>query len=481
MKPKTYPESITGKELEFIRSYLLNEAGRIKAPALKAVPKTLVEQLRVPELSSDNLSEHIFWRVNGLTDYPKRCITCNSPITKFHSFSRGYPHLRCSAKCSNSDTTVKQKKIAASISKYGTPFPLQSMEVKKKVRHKVIQRHEKTKQEVIELIKCQGFSVVAGETFSDEWVLTCECGHTFSQIPPTWSRWNTGWKTICPACSRGSSSQEKEIARFIENLGFTIERRNRTILAPLEIDIYIPELKLGVEFNGLYWHSDDKLRHKLKADAAKMANIKLIQIFEHEWDQRQEQVIARLKSALKLNTRIYARQTKLVSVTSRQAHDFFMINHLHGSANGGCNFYGLEKDGQLLQVISITKSRFSKLAPYELLRSATVHGVTVVGGLSKLIKHAVRIHGPMVTYADRCWGEGESYALAGGKFVDTTMPGYLWWKGNEILSRYHTQKRHINKLLGNMYDPNKSEDENMRAAGWRKLWNAGNSIYLFGV
>jgi hypothetical protein len=158
-----------------------------------------------------------------------------------------------------------------------------------------------------------------------------------------------------------------------------------------------------------------------------------------------------------------------------------MTNHLHGSANGGCNFYGLEKDGQLLQVISISKSRFSKLAPYELLRSASMQGITVVGGLSKLIKHAVREHGSLVTYADRCWGEGESYVLAGGTFMGVTMPGYLWWRGDITVSRYHTQKQSIGRLLGENYDPEKTEDENMRAAGWRKLWNAGNSIYLFGA
>lgn len=484
MKPKTYPATISGQELKFIQDYLLTETGSLKAPALKATPQILKDQLILAAgqqgLKSDDLSECIFWIVNSLNAYPKMCSACCGPITKFHSFSRGYPHSRCSKKCSNTDTEVKKKKQQTSIAKYGTIFPNQSNEVKAKIRNKLIGRFADTKQSVVNLIEQQGFKVKEqGLTFSDAWTLQCECSHCFTVILPTWSRWNTNWKTICPKCSRGSSSQEKELARLIESFGFDIKRRDRTLIAPLEIDIFIPSLNLAIEFNGLYWHSDDRMRHVQKLEACKERGIKLIQIFEHDWNNRKPIVISRLKSALGLNLKIHARKTKVIEVNSRIAKEFFDKNHLGGNARGAKYFYALKYEDKMVQMISICASRFSKKAELEILRSASIDGITVVGGLSKLIKHAsTNLKKSIMTYADRCWGEGISYQKAGGRFEGTSPPSYIWWKGDRIVSRYYTQKRQISKIIDNV-DPSLSEQENMRKAGWRQLWNTGNTIYVF--
>lgn len=59
----------------------------------------------------------------------------------------------------------------------------------------------------------------------------------------------------------------------------------------IELDIYIPEIKLGIEYNGVYWHSTmykDKFYHSDKVRFARNAGIKLIQIFEDAWLSEQE-------------------------------------------------------------------------------------------------------------------------------------------------------------------------------------------------
>ena len=38
---------------------------------------------------------------------------------------------------------------------------------------------------------------------------------------------------------------------------------DRNILNGKEIDIFIPKLKIGVEYNGLYWHSEANSKGKL--------------------------------------------------------------------------------------------------------------------------------------------------------------------------------------------------------------------------
>lgn len=61
----------------------------------------------------------------------------------------------------------------------------------------------------------------------------------------------------CPRCKEwGTSLAEKELLEFVEMISSTVVVRDRSIIKPLEIDIYVPEQKVGFEFNGLYWHSE---------------------------------------------------------------------------------------------------------------------------------------------------------------------------------------------------------------------------------
>lgn len=110
----------------------------------------------------------------------------------------------------------------------------------------------------------------------------------------------------CPACAKGgcSSKGEREVADFLMSLGFIVEIRNRTILDGLEVDIVLPEKKICVEFDGLYWHSSargkDKDYHLKKSTACENKGYKLVHIFEDEWYQSPEIIKKTLKQVLGL-------------------------------------------------------------------------------------------------------------------------------------------------------------------------------------
>ena len=94
---------------------------------------------------------------------------------------------------------------------------------------------------------------------------------------------------MCTICNpvNNSSSKEIELKNFIKNnyLGEIIEN-TRNIINPYEIDIFLPELNIGFEFNGLYWHSDKYKStdyHKIKQKIALQNDIKLYNIYEDEW------------------------------------------------------------------------------------------------------------------------------------------------------------------------------------------------------
>jgi len=62
----------------------------------------------------------------------------------------------------------------------------------------------------------------------------------------------------CPTCYPlvGTSSIELEIVNFCQDYCANIENRNKSIIPPYEIDIYLPNINLGIEMNGIYWHSE---------------------------------------------------------------------------------------------------------------------------------------------------------------------------------------------------------------------------------
>lgn len=447
--------------------------------AIKKIPKDIVESTALELGMFENTAPAAV--ALALTGARWKCILCSKQC-RLISYNQGFRDY-CSTKCSNNSADVAAKKQKVSLQKYGTLYPNQSAQTKAKIKEKLVGRIDEIKNDVVSIIEKQGFKVLEqGITFSDRWTFQCECENIFSLIPPTWSRWNTGWKTICPKCSRGSSSQEKQIAKMIEDWGFSIDRRNRTLICPLEIDIYVHSKKLAIEFNGLYWHADDADRHRVKADACRDAGIRLIQIFEHDWATKKDIVIARLKSALGMNNRIFARDTVIEEIDYKTAKEFFDLNHLHGNARGAMKFIALKSEDKIVQAISICKQRFKNShAELEILRSASAEGITVVGGLSKLVSYCRKIYPlqSILTYADRCWGEGKSYEKAGGKFLAYNKPSYFWWKGEKVVSRFYTQKGSIQKILGESYNTDVSEETNMRTNGWRKIWNAGNTVYLF--
>lgn len=262
-----------------------------------------------------------------------------------------------------------------------------------------------------------------------------------------------------------------------------ISINDRKILSGQELDIYLPEKKLAIEINGIYFHSEisggkNLDYHLAKTEMCKSKNIQLCHIWDIEIIKKTDIIFSRINNLLGLSEKIGARQLQIQEITSKEAAEFHNHHHLSGSTPATLHIALTSKTGHVYMVMSIGKTRYRRERDYEIIRMTTRQGVTVIGGISKLLKHLKAIYpgNTLVTFADRRWGDGIGYKMAGFVHVHNTGPGYWYIKGGKIFHRSNFMKKNLSQKLHN-YDPDKSEWDNMTAHGWDRIWDCGHSLW----
>jgi hypothetical protein len=257
---------------------------------------------------------------------------------------------------------------------------------------------------------------------------------------------------------------------------------DRNILQGLELDIYIPEHKLAIEVNGLYWHSDvfkDKNYHIKKTKLAEEAGVRLIHLFESEIVYKKELVLKRLRHILnQTKSKVYARDCVVKIIDSSTSEIFMVNNHIQGHSVASVRLGLYNKDNQLVAVMTFAKPRFSTSYEWELVRYAT--SKVVVGGASKLFSYFKKNFDPssVITYSDIRWNTGSMYEKLGFELSHISAPNYFYFKGRRLESRYKYQKHKLKDAIPN-FDPDLTEYENMINNGYNRIYDCGNKVYVY--
>lgn len=302
--------------------------------------------------------------------------------------------------------------------------------------------------------------------------ITCPLHGDFWQTPSEHLR-GSG----CRSCSTTISAGHEEICNFID-CNYIVN--DRSCIAPYEIDIYIPERRLGIEFHGGYWHSyahleskDQIYYHSLKHDLAINAGINLLQFYDFEWKYKTNIVKSIINHYLNRSERLYARDC---IIKETDCNYFFDQSHLYGNRYAKYQ-YGLFNNDELVAAISLSNNgKF-----LEIIRYANKLNTTVVGGFSKLLSYiSKKFDKPLLTFADRRISTGMVYRQMKFEFVKVTAPNYcyLYRDGSYAFSRHQCQKNKLNKLLGGGFNDELSESQNMFSNGYRRLWDAGHYKYI---
>lgn len=251
-----------------------------------------------------------------------------------------------------------------------------------------------------------------------------------------------------------------------------------------ELDIFIPKFNVAIEVNGNYYHSTEfkpESFHVDKTNKCEANGVHLFHFFEHDLRDKFELCMSMVSNKFGNNQKVFARECAIKEVPYNDCKSFLNDNHLQGSVIGEKHRYGLYFYEELVCVMTFGKQRIKNPThEMELYRFASLRGITVVGGASRLLKHFYRQNDckSLLTYADRTHSSGGLYRALGFESIGTSNKlDYFWCNGTTVLSRGKTQKSNLQKLLGEAYVPSNPETQNMEAAGYRKVVRCGNLVF----
>lgn len=474
--------------------------------------------------STKSLLSHVKYSHNMIVqnyyDYcyqPGKCKICGKS-TNFISFKLGYRQY-CSSKCAAISNETKLKREQTNLDKYGYKNISQNEIVKKKKVNTYISHVEETKEKVKSTNR-QRYGcdwVTQSKEFKerykqaclnkygvDNYVKTDEYKNKINEkqqqniqymldndyIPLTEinMKYGTGWvqqnhdkvttyknkgyihssilSEIKQYSSRVNSKFQQEVYDYINDASAI--QNTRKIIAPYELDIYIPSKQLAIECDGVYWHSQnsDSNYHLLKTELCEAKNIRLIHITDWLWYNKQDICKSIIDAALNRNqTTIFANDCILRKVSNLEAEEFLNTNYIHNISNI-CMNLGLYYKNQLVQIMSLGKQHKN----YTVCNICTKLNTIVINGSSKLLN---QINKPLITYVDRTLFTGTEYENSSWIKLKTTLPDYSYYKQNVKLLRNQIQK----DLLDN-FDTTKSEKHNMIDLGWSILYDCGTIVYI---
>ena len=274
----------------------------------------------------------------------------------------------------------------------------------------------------------------------------------------------------------GSSYFEKEICEFVKSIySNEIVENDRKIIYPKELDIYIPDYNVAIEYNGTYWHSSlykDKNYHYDKSKLCEEKGIRLIHIWEYEWENERQRPILEniiLSACGKIQNKIYARNCKIEIRESKNMKQFFEENNIQGFRGGKfaiCLIY----NNEVVMSYIMGKAFFGKgKYEWEVIRGATKLGCSVIGGASKIWKYFKNNYNPQscVYYVDYNYFNGQSIQyLDNFKFIKTQPSFKNWWRTeNKIKNRDPLHHEKIKEL----------EKEGLVIP----IYNAGTKVYVW--
>lgn len=361
-----------------------------------------------------------------------------------------------------------------------------------------------------------GTRISHGSTQPVAW--RCAAGHTWQAPPYARAAGNR-----CPACSPvGSSRGEQHMVAVLQVLEPSTTHRARVHYQPpnapgrsvVEVDAVAG--RLGVEFNGLYWHSEavdpDPGRLRTKVERIRASSHQPVVVWADQWDDLTKRAIVVRMFAHRLGAldrlgdacaqagvsfdprwveRHGARTLSVVECGQSEASKFFDVHHIQGATAVTRSFALVDADGVFHAVLGLRSARHNARlnrvsGQWDVQRYATVGQVP--GGFTRLLAHAettLLAEGiPLTAWlsiSDDSMFDGHLYRSAGFTVAGAIKPSYWYTNGparDKRVTKESFQVKHFRRRSDLAYIEGQTEHEAALANGLLRVWDAGRTRWI---
>jgi hypothetical protein len=313
-----------------------------------------------------------------------------------------------------------------------------------------------------------------------------DCGYNFSITKGLLYNRLKNNSIICTSCNPidvKKSSFEIEVGLFLKEIDISFISNDRVELCGLELDYYIPDIRIAIECNGVYWHNElfkSKDYHINKTKECLDKGIGLLHIWEDDWLNKKDIIKSILKNRLGLTpNKIWARSCEIKKVSTKEYREFLEKNHIQGYSSSSYNI-GLYYNEELVSLMTFGWRRTNNKREYELIRFCNKLNTNVIGSASKLFNYFIKSNNieKIVSYSDISLFNGYLYGKLGFSKVSLSEPNYFWVVDGIRRHRYNFSKR---KLVSQGYDPNKTEVEIMNDRGYWRVFSTGQEKWVYEI
>jgi len=367
------------------------------------------------------------------------------------------------------------KRLETVIDKYDSYSPLGNPEVNKKFRKTVFEKYYNTK-----LLKNTFFKplftleeyigTVDSNSIGIDYKWLClVCDTEFV------ANISAGHIPTCPKCHPrifNISKLETELFNSIDVIDKT--QSVRGLIGQKEIDIYIESLHIGIEFNGMYWHSEQKGKlkdyHLDKTIQAENAGIDLIHVFEYEWINKKDTILSIINRKLQLSYSIDISLLMVQTVEKDEKTKFMNENYLFGDDQFISHVHGLYHNNILVAIMTVSNN--------EIKHFIIKNAIGIDGNGFRKLFESFKFKNQIIYSVDRRFNEvPTNYIIDSGfTFEGSSEPNMYYSKKNIMV---HHSKVDFGNILTyvTQYNNILSIKENMIANGYLTIWDCGKRIY----
>lgn len=327
---------------------------------------------------------------------------------------------------------------------------------------------------------CGPSEVTYGSGYRAKWL--CAKEHTWETSVSLRTRGGDG--TNCPTCHAGMrvSRGEKAITALIRDAlaaDAQILTSTRTVTGTTELDILVPEHKLAIEFNGLYWHGERTGRgkdfHLGKTVACNAAGLRLIHVWEDDWNFRRSGVERLIRSAIGVFDGPPAAECDVVEIDFNSAAGLFAEN-CHSRSIGRASFFdALVHGGTAVAAVS-SRLRHGRLDVMQ-FASAGVSGAAAV--LAEHLKRRARLLGTECVrwVVDNATDDGAGPSTAGFAQLCELQPEFRYVRRGERVSRSSFRPARFRGDPDLVFRTGRTEEQLAKLNGLDRIWDAGRTVW----